>query len=223
MSTISEVTLFVASNSTPSIDCVKYVQSAHLPVMVVRLDTPQSRMMAANGPHFQVTEVPTLIVLFQEGNLKMFVGAEKVLRCLQMFNKFSQQESEPEPRHRVVEHDDTNLPEEEEPAEEIEYEPPPPPKKVTKVKAKAPKKKVIEERPKTKKSKAKKAKALKAATEELEIDFLTAEEEEPVQRYPPMPKNGKTNKSVMEMAKEMEKQRERQLGYDENNLPRPSI
>ena len=225
---ISELTLFVSTSSEASRKCISYVRSSGIQVNIVRLDHPQARQMAMNGPHFQVKEVPTLVVLFVEGNLKMFVGAPKVLQCLQMISgpppveeeeqtEIVEEEAPPPPppkrrppaktQPRVVEEDDGDIVQAEE-----EEEPLPPPKKVPKAK---------------KVKKPKKPKSKKAA--DVELEFLSAgdEEEEATLREPPpsqqhmnAPKNGKTNKSLMEMAKEMERAREQQLGYNEKDLPR---
>ena len=244
---IADVVLFISSVSEASLDTLKYLKSIQLPVNVVRLDNPRAREVAMNGPHFQVTEVPTLVVLFQEGNLKMFVGAPKVLKCLQMLHQQSSQPPERELEHespqasRVIEHDDSPIEMIEEEPEVVEEEdtPPPPPKRVPKkvakvkevTKAKTPK------TPKAKTAKVKKSKIRKAASndEELEIDFVDpGEDEQPLNRDRRRPPsnggdggrgrpNGKTMSSLMEKARATEKQFKTQRGYDEKDLPYPSI
>ena len=241
-----------SSVSEASLDTLKYLKSIQLPVNVVRLDNPRAREVAMNGPHFQVTEVPTLVVLFQEGNLKMFVGAPKVLKCLQMLHQQSsqpQQEEEPPlppQASRVIEHDDSPVEIVEEEPEMIEEDDtPPPPKRVPKkaAKVKETTKTKSQKPPKTsttkvvKTAKAKKSKIRKAASEdeELEIDFVDpGEDEQPQGRRPPPsnggngglgPTNGKGSqmRSIMEQARAMEKQFKAQRGYDEKDLPYPSI
>lgn len=245
---IADVVLFISSVSEASLDTLKYLKSIQLPVNVVRLDNPRAREVAMNGPHFQVTEVPTLVVLFQEGNLKMFVGAPKVLKCLQMLHQQSSQPPERELEHespqasRVIEHDDSPIEMIEEEPEVVEEEdtPPPPPKRAPKkvAKVKEVTKTKIPKTPKAKTAKAKKSKIRKAVSneEELEIDFVDpGEDEQPSNqgRRPPSnggngglgPTNGKGTqmRSIMEQAKMMERQFKAQRGYDEKDLPYPSI
>lgn len=85
---ISELTLFVASNSPECIPCIKIADSFSAAVRrnvnIVRLDTIEMRKVAANGKFFQITSVPTLVLFYEDGNLQLFLGAPKII---DWFNK----------------------------------------------------------------------------------------------------------------------------------------
>lgn len=76
---IKDLVLFISSASGASIDCAKKVGPALRGLSVVRLDTPEVRARA-RGEHFSITQVPTLLVCTGENNIRLFVGAAKILR-----------------------------------------------------------------------------------------------------------------------------------------------
>lgn len=91
-----------------------------MPIKLVRLDTAEARTAAATGKLFQITVVPTMVVIYEDGNLQMFVGAEKITQWLSALGRrISQSQVEQHPE----EDNDTNIPQER-PA-------PPPPRQPT--------------------------------------------------------------------------------------------
>lgn len=91
---ISDVLLFVASNSKTCIPCVEYVTRYRIPAKIVRLDSEEARRSAANGPFFQVTVVPTMVVIYEDGNTQLFTGAPKITQWMKMMISRSETESE---------------------------------------------------------------------------------------------------------------------------------
>lgn len=81
---ISEVLLFVSSNSRACIPCLNFVSSTRFPANIVRLDTDVSRKMAANGNFFQINSVPTMVVIYDDGNTQLFMGAPKILQWMKI-------------------------------------------------------------------------------------------------------------------------------------------
>ena len=79
---IGEVLLFISSASKASVPCVNALRQYQLPIGVLRLDTEESRSKAASGKYFQITAVPTLVVVYNDGNVQLFLGAEKVLQWM---------------------------------------------------------------------------------------------------------------------------------------------
>lgn len=89
---ISEATLFVASNSKASVPCIQFVSSHGIPVQIVRLDSIEARTVAANGKYFQITSVPTMVIMYQDGNTQLFLGAPKITQWLTSMLKSSAKE-----------------------------------------------------------------------------------------------------------------------------------
>ena len=69
--------------SRACVPCIQFIQQYNIPVKIVRLDTVETRKAALNGKHFQIKNVPTLLVSYQDGNLQFFAGQEKVIMWLQ--------------------------------------------------------------------------------------------------------------------------------------------
>lgn len=92
---VKELILFIASNSRASATTFSIVQRNRLPIDIVRLDTPESRNRAMNGREFQITTVPTLLVIYDDSS-ELIVGANRVnLWLTEAF--LSQPKPEPEP------------------------------------------------------------------------------------------------------------------------------
>jgi len=177
-------------------------------VKVVRLDTKEARNRAMNGKNFQIKTVPALMILYEDGNMQLFVGREKIMYWLQ------QSIRPPSP---------VNKPEFAEESSEEEYIP------IKQHKKKASKKSESKGlySGSSKKDKRKKAEAVVESEEEEEIIFIDNEEEE---SKPPPPftkglitgagSKAKSNmSSIMKDAKQMERDRQNSLGYDESKLP----
>lgn len=76
---VSEVVLFICSNSHACAPCVQAVQYLRLPIKIVRLDHKKMRDAVSKGKYFKVNDVPTLLVVYNDGNIQLFVGREKVM------------------------------------------------------------------------------------------------------------------------------------------------
>jgi len=90
---ISEATLFVASNSNASIQTLNFVKKTKLPVQIVRLDTVEARQQAANGKHFQIVSVPTMVISYEDGNTQLFLGLPKITQWLTALIKTKEEEN----------------------------------------------------------------------------------------------------------------------------------
>lgn len=92
---IHDVVLFVSSTSQVCVPPVQFVRENKLPARLVRLDTVADRQAAAQGKYFQVHIVPTLLVTYDDGNIQLFAGQEKVLMWLQQAIQARQTHSDP--------------------------------------------------------------------------------------------------------------------------------
>lgn len=95
---ISNVILFVCSNSNSSIEPLNLIQYYNIPVQVVKLDNQKARNKAKKGRFFQITSVPSLVVIYQDGTLQMFVGKDKTVNWIQQLvsNKMQPTYNQPE-------------------------------------------------------------------------------------------------------------------------------
>ena len=85
---ISEVLLFVASNSRMCRPCIEFIHHHKFPAQIVRLDSEEARSAAASGEFFQITVVPTMVVNYEDGNTQLFVGAPKIVQWMtQLINR----------------------------------------------------------------------------------------------------------------------------------------
>ncbi len=82
MTSISEAILFVASNSVESGKCLQFITQQRIPMNVVRLDTAEARRTAANGKFFQIVNVPTMVIVYEDGNTQLFLGTPKIVQWI---------------------------------------------------------------------------------------------------------------------------------------------
>ena len=229
MAQIQRVILFVSTNSPACQGPISMVSSSGAPIEIVRLDSKESRLAAARGKHFQITNVPSLVTLFTDGKLQLFVGIDRIYPVLQTLL------SPPSPP-------------EEEPISEEEIdiiEQPSPPRKSSKGRRSAGKTK---SKPKKKAPPRRKKKAppppeeddedddedgVEIFGEENQVEELDFDDSNPIAYRPPPPPttglmvgpsvskgNESRNTNIMEMAKTMARQREATLGYNEKDLPK---
>lgn len=240
--TIDRVILFVSSFSANCAPCVNFVQQHSMPVNIVKLDNAAVRQRVRNGRYFQITNVPTLLVTYTDGNLQLFQGKDKILEWFN--NIVAARAPSPmtsaTPPTKVAKKITQRAPPreiEEEEEEDEEEDAPPPPRK-----AKA----------KTKRPPVKFKSTKKKVEEDEDVELIAIGEDEegedvtPRRPQPPPPSKsvtrggGKglsisttannplsTNKgkssgmaSLVEQARKMEEDRKNSLGYDEKNLPR---
>lgn len=239
MENIDQVILFCSSVSQACIPVVQMIQQYQLPVKLVRLDTVAYREAAKNGPHFQIKNVPTLVVTYRDGNLRQFVGQPKILEWLRMAigppgGQPGGQQMPPEeqvaPPKRIKEMR-ISL------SSSSEEEPPKRKKKEKKTKSSRASSSIKDGGlygPNKKDNKGKKKKK-----KEAELEFYSSDEDEGEvdiefvdDGRPSAPPTGglmvgahavkpqrMKGTSIAEMAKQMERDRIKTLGYDERNLP----
>lgn len=90
---ITEAILFIASNSNACMPCIQFVSKQRIPMQLVRLDTEASRRAAANGKFFQITTVPTMVIMYEDGNVQLFLGTPKIIQWLTAMIKSASQKS----------------------------------------------------------------------------------------------------------------------------------
>ena len=117
---ISAVVIFISEVSEKCIEVVKFIKKKSLPVKLVRLDTKEARARAMKGSVINIKQVPTIIVMFDDGDLQSFIGYSKSISWLTYFSKLITDKTkklryEKKPRLPIEE-------ESEEEVEEIEYE-----------------------------------------------------------------------------------------------------
>lgn len=76
------MTLFISSNSKACMPVLDIIYQHRLPIQIVRLDTEHTRRMAATGRYFQINIVPSMVVAREDGNIQLFVGADKIMGLL---------------------------------------------------------------------------------------------------------------------------------------------
>ena len=238
---VQDVILFVSSTSSACSPVIQFVHQNQIPVKTVRLDNTEDRNNAANGKYFQIVNVPSLLVMYNDENIQMFVGQEKIIMWFQQIiqKNMAQQQlpnigqgQQPLPQQPLPQHKSKSSKKKpvfassseessSEESSEEEYEPP--------VKKKSSKKK--KGNPpgiSSKKKRIRKKKPLKFEGEsEEEIEFFDEKQQEtPPQQYSELgvgpgylDKRTAPMGSIYEMAKQMEAARQESLGYKEEDLP----
>ena len=231
---IRDVILFISSTSQVCMPPIEYIRQNQLPVKIVRLDTVIDRQAASQGKYFQINSVPTLLLIYDDGNIQLFAGQEKILMWLQQALQSRNQSSSPA-QHTSVE--------EERPREHSRT-------KTSKTKKHPSKREKSGSKSKTQKSdglyegssKVKSSKKKKppvqfvdeesGSEDEVPIEFI--DDGKRPNRPPPPPTQGllvgpqsfgkkkSQMSSVYDVAKQMEQARQSTLGYDEADLPVPT-
>lgn len=239
---ISQVVLFTSTTSQKSIPCRQFIHQYQLPIQEVRLDTEESRKTASEGQYVQITSVPSLMVTYTDGNMQLFVGTDKIMAWMRSAVMSMQQRSSPpetnEPQTNI-EDDRVNRTKEtkpkkttyvveEEDEDDVVEEPTPlsKPKKTTKL-AKSASKMKSGKTTKKKKTRTitKEENDLTNETDEVDIEFIDSSG-----RPPPPPTKGlmvgpgsvqskSSMTNLMKKAQQMAKDREKTLGYREEDLP----
>lgn len=87
MGIISEIILFTSQSSAPSRVCVNLVKEYDLPIKIVRLDTEEARKKAKYNKKISITKVPTLAVVFDDDDIKIYIGSEKICKWIRNFRE----------------------------------------------------------------------------------------------------------------------------------------
>jgi hypothetical protein len=214
---VQDVILFVSSTSKHCEPTIKFIKEKEIPVKIIRLDNSEDRQNAINGKYFQIHNVPTLLVMYTDDNIQLFVGSEKIISW---FRQISQKKKQVEQSKKM-----TAVSSEEE--EEEEEERP--------IKYKKQKSSTIHPKKHLKKNIQKRKPVVFESSEEGE-DSEDSEEEikyynDNIKSHPSQENKVdikfntnpsseiKINGSIYDIAKKMELQREKNLGYNEKDLP----
>lgn len=92
---ISDVILFTSTVSPMSKKCEQYIRENNLPVRFVRLDTKRDRMKAMKGTNVRIVGVPTLLVMYEDGNFQIFPGIEQTLNWIQAASRQAKMDKKP--------------------------------------------------------------------------------------------------------------------------------
>jgi hypothetical protein len=107
MGIISEIILFTSQSSAPSRVCVNLVKEYDLPIKIVRLDTEEARKKAKYNKKISITKVPTLAVVFDDDDIKIYIGSEKICKWIRNFREQEEKRNQPP---SSFEGDDTPVP-----------------------------------------------------------------------------------------------------------------
>ena len=96
---ISEIYLFCSTTSPACKPCFAVIKDHPLlvqEIQIIRLDTKKHREKAQRGTQFQIRVVPTLMVIYDDGDTSLYQGQKKVITWLFMRMKtFEQASSSP--------------------------------------------------------------------------------------------------------------------------------
>jgi hypothetical protein len=196
---ISEVILFYSKFSKESVHCIQFIQQNRMPVILIGLDSPEARQKAMTGQNFQIKNVPTLVVSYVNKEVQLYVGSPKIMKWFQNILK----PENPPPNKREKQTSTQQFDDEEE-EEDDEKET------------------IIEEPKKSKNSKLKNTKKNKKKQKNNRVELVMDQEDNSQKSNNHF--NGLStartnekagNSDVMNMARQMEMQRSKALGYKE--------
>jgi hypothetical protein len=95
MGIISEIILFTSQSSAPSRVCVNLVKEYDLPIKIVRIDTEEARKKAKYNKKISITKVPTLAVVFDDDDIKIYIGSEKICKWIRNFREQEEKRTQP--------------------------------------------------------------------------------------------------------------------------------
>jgi hypothetical protein len=87
MGIISEIILFTSQVSQTCTPCINLIREYTVPAKIVRLDTPETRKKAKYNKKISITKVPTLAVVFDDDDIKIYIGGEKICKWLRNFHE----------------------------------------------------------------------------------------------------------------------------------------
>jgi hypothetical protein len=83
MSKITEILLFYSNFSAECKPCIEFIQRVNIPVSMICLDSKESREMIMSGKRLQIKAVPSLMVIYNDTEMQLFVGRPKIIAWLQ--------------------------------------------------------------------------------------------------------------------------------------------
>lgn len=81
---IVEILLFYSKFSANCKTVITYVKHYNIPVTPVSVDSKEIRKMIRNGNYFNIKGVPTIVIMFKNGNAEIYEGT-KVIEWLKQF------------------------------------------------------------------------------------------------------------------------------------------
>lgn len=105
---ISEIFLFCSTMSPACKPCFSFIKDSPLlvqEIQIIRLDTKNIREKVKRGVKFQIRVVPTLMVIYNDGDTSLYQGQKKVLTWLFMRMKTFEQDQQDQyfpPHHEEV-------------------------------------------------------------------------------------------------------------------------
>lgn len=197
---VNQLLLFISSASSASKPCIQFIYNSRIPVEIIRLDTAEARKCASQG-RLQITCVPSLVVIYQDGNTQLFVGQDKIIYWLTNFIKAVQQGQQHQTRPTQVDTMVISDDSQEEEEEEIEQ---------------------IKPKKKKKTKKKKKSSQIEIFDDDVPLS-PTQMAKQRIQGLVIEERGGnvkmKNAKSLQDMASRMAREREETLGYKESDLP----
>lgn len=94
---IVDVILFISKSSEKCLDVVLFVEQFKIPVKITSLDSKEERDLAANNQRVKITAVPTIVIITDDKQVRMYNGKEKCLRCLEQLKATIQTSTQPTP------------------------------------------------------------------------------------------------------------------------------
>lgn len=82
---MAKIVIFVSTASKVCQETISYIIKNKIKADIVRLDTAESRKRAANGKYFQIKMVPTMLVSYEDQNMEIFIGNDKIMPVLSSF------------------------------------------------------------------------------------------------------------------------------------------
>ena len=93
---VVDIILFVASSSKICEALLKFIKTSEIPARIVRLDSEEIRKAVCNGKYFKITVVPTMVVVYEDDNIQLYEGMEKIVKWIKLLLQ-AQKEPKPEP------------------------------------------------------------------------------------------------------------------------------
>ena len=110
MSGIQEIILYISTTSQKSISAYQFARSKNLDITIIKLDSKEVRAKVSSG-QIPVKHVPTLWIVYDDGNLKVFEGKDKTIAFLSDYFKYlSSGGSQENDDIEVVDQDDRHSP-----------------------------------------------------------------------------------------------------------------
>lgn len=88
---IEQIILFISTTSQKSMICHQAAQKYNIPLEIVRLDTIEAREKIKNGEYIRISSVPSLVIIYSDGDVEALIYLEKILQWFDYYNKLKMQ------------------------------------------------------------------------------------------------------------------------------------